>query len=205
MLKRIAITLFLVITVAIIAVLSIAATRPATFHVERSLSISAPPEGVFAVVNDMHRFHEWSPWQKLDPAMKITYEGPSAGVGASYSWVGNKDVGEGRMTITDATPPGSLTQKLEFLKTFESTCAVRFTIAPDGQGSRVTWGIDGNNNYMSKVMGLFVSMDSMMGKDFESGLANLKQVAEAAPAPEPAAASPAAAEKAGTKAAPSKP
>jgi hypothetical protein len=205
MLKRIAITLFLVITVAIIAVLSIAATRPATFHVERSLSISAPPEGVFAVVNDMHRFHEWSPWQKLDPAMKITYEGPSSGVGASYSWVGNKDVGEGRMTITDATPPGSLTQKLEFLKPFESTCAVRFTIAPDGEGSRVTWGIDGNNNYMSKVMGLFVSMDSMMGKDFESGLANLKQVAEAAPAPEPAATSPAAAEKAGTKAAPSKP
>jgi hypothetical protein len=205
MLKRIAITLFLVITVAIIAVLSIAATRPATFHVERSLSISAPPEGVFAVVNDMHRFHEWSPWQKLDPAMKITYEGPSSGVGASYSWVGNKDVGEGRMTITDATPPGSLTQKLEFLKPFESTCAVRFTIAPDGEGSRVTWGIDGNNNYMSKVMGLFVSMDSMMGKDFESGLANLKQVAEAAPAPEPAATSPAAAEKPGTKAAPSKP
>jgi carbon monoxide dehydrogenase subunit G len=205
MLKRIAITLFLVITVAIIAVLSIAATRPATFHVERSLSISAPAEAVFAVVNDMRRFHEWSPWQKLDPAMKITYEGPSSGVGASYSWVGNKDVGEGRMTITDATPPGSITQKLEFLKPFESTCAVRFTITPDGQGSRVTWGIDGNNNYMSKVMGLFVSMDSMMGKDFESGLTNLRQVAEAAPAPEPAATSPAAAEKASTKAAPSKP
>jgi hypothetical protein len=205
MLKRIAITLFLVITVAVVAVLSIAATRPATFHVERSLAIAAPSEAVFAVVNDMHRFHEWSPWQKLDPTMKITYDGPSSGVGASYSWVGNKDVGEGRMTITDATPPGSVTQKLEFLKPFESTCAVRYTIASDGQGSRVTWGIDGNNNYMSKVMSLFVSMDSMMGKDFESGLANLKQLAEAEPAPAETPAAPAAAGKASTKAAPSKP
>src|SRR5215831_18762204 len=177
MLKRIALTLFLVITIAVIAVLSIAATRPATFHVERSLSMAAPPEAVFAVLNDMRRFKDWSPWEKLDPAMKITYEGPSTGVGASYSWVGNKEVGEGRMTTIDATPPTSLTQKLEFIKPFASTCAVHYTIAPDGQGSRVTWGIDGNNNYVSKVMCLFVSMDAMMGKDFESGLSNLKQVA----------------------------
>ena len=205
MLKKIAVTLFLVITIAVVAILSIAATRPATFHVERSVSMAAPPEAVFAVVNDMHRFHEWSPWQKLDPAMKITYEGPSSGVGASYAWVGNKDVGEGRMTTTDATPPSSLTQKLEFIKPFESTCAVRFTIAPDGQGSRVTWGIDGNNNYMSKVMGLFVSMDAMIGKDFASGLSNLKQVAEAEPAPAAAPAAPAAASATSAKAAPDKP
>jgi len=183
MLKRIALTLFLVITLAIVAVLSIAATRPATYHVERSLSMTAPPGAVFAVLDDMHRFHEWSPWQKLDPAMKITYSGPPTGAGASYRWVGNKDVGEGRMTILTSTPPASLTQKLEFVKPFESTCAVRFTVAPDGEGSRVTWAIDGDNNYMSKVMCMFVSMDAMMGKDFESGLANLKQVAEAEPAP----------------------
>jgi len=182
MLKRIALTLFLVITLAIVAVLSIAATRPATFHVERSLSMAAPPDAVFAVLNDFHRFHEWSPWQKLDPAMKATFDGPPTGVGASYSWIGNKDVGEGRMTILSATPASSLTQKLEFMKPFESTCAVRFTIAPENEGSRVTWGIDGNNNYVSKIMCLFVSMDAMMGKDFESGLANLKQVAEAEPA-----------------------
>jgi len=181
MLKKLALSLFLLITISVIAVLSIAATRPATFHVERSLSMAAPPEAVFAVLNDMHRFHEWSPWQKLDPAMKITYEGPSSGPGASYRWVGNKDVGEGRMTILDATPSTSLTQKLEFIKPFEETCAVKFTIAPEAQGSRVTWGIDGNNNYVSKVMCLFVSMDAMMGKDFEAGLANLKQVAEAGP------------------------
>ena len=208
MLKKIAISLFLLFTISVIAVLSIAATRPATFHVERSLSMAAPPEAVFAVLNDMHRFHEWSPWQKLDPAMKITYEGPSSGAGASYRWVGNKEVGEGRMTILDATPSTSVTQKLEFIKPFEETCAVKFTIAPEAQGSHVTWGIDGNNNYMSKVMCLFVSMDTMMGKDFESGLSNLKQVAEAEPAPSSApAATPAesAAKTAMTKAAPSTP
>jgi hypothetical protein len=205
MLKKLAVSLFLLITIAVVAVLSIAATRPATFHVERSLSMTAPPEAVFAVLNDMHRFHEWSPWQKLDPAMKIKYEGPSSGPGASYSWVGNKDVGEGRMTILDATPSSSLTQKLEFIKPFEETCAVKFTIAPEGPGSRVTWGIDGNNNYMSKVMCLFVSMDAMMGKDFESGLSNLKQVAEAEPAPPAAPEAPASAKPAIEKAAPTKP
>ena len=199
MLKKIALTLFLVITLAVVAVLSIAATRPATFHVERSLSMAAQPDAVFAVLDDFHRFHEWSPWQKLDPTMKVTFDGPPTGVGASYSWIGNKDAGEGRMTILSATPSSSLTQKLEFIKPFEETCAVRFTIAPEGEGSRVTWAIDGNNNYMSKVMCLFVSMDTMMGKDFESGLVNLKQVAEAEPAQ---AAAPSAA---GESTAPAKP
>jgi len=181
MLKKIAVTLFSVITLAVVAVLAIAATRPATYHVERSVSMGASQGAVFAVVNDLHRFHEWSPWQKLDPQMKVTYSGPPTGVGASYTWVGNDKVGEGRMTMTDATPPSSVTQKLEFIKPFVSTCAVHINIAPDGDGSRVTWAIDGNNNYVSKVMCLFVSMDAMMGKDFEAGLANLKQVAEAGP------------------------
>jgi uncharacterized protein YndB with AHSA1/START domain len=184
MLKKIAVTLFLVISLAVIAVLSIAATRPATYHVERSLSMAARPDAVFAVLNDMHRFHEWSPWQKLDPAMKVTFDGPPTGVGSSLFWTGNKDVGEGRMTITEATAPGSMTWKLEFLKPemMKSTSAVHFAIAPEGEGSRVTWANDGNNNYVSKLMCMFVSMDAMMGKDFEAGLANLKQVAEAEPA-----------------------
>jgi uncharacterized protein YndB with AHSA1/START domain len=199
MLKKIAITLFLVISLAVVAVLSIAATRPATFHVERSLSMAAPPDAVFAVLNDLHRFHEWSPWQKLDPAMKVTFDGPPTGVGSSIAWVGNKDVGEGRMTLTETTSPGSLSEKLEFLKPFEATSAVHFTIAPEGDGSRVTWAIDGNNNYMSKVMCMFVSMDAMMGKDFEAGLSSLKQVTEAEPAQ---AATPAAASE---TAAPAKP
>jgi len=182
MLKKIAVSLFLVITLAIVAVLSIAATRPPTYHVERGQSMAAPPEAVFAVLNDFHRFHEWSPWQKLDPAMKVTFGGPPTGVGSSYAWVGNADAGEGRMTITAVEPPGSLTQKLEFLKPFKDECLVHFAIAPESGGSRVTWAIDGNYNFVSKVMCLFVSMDKMMGKDFEAGLASLKQVAEAEPA-----------------------
>jgi len=182
MLKRIALTLFLAITLIVIAVLAIAATRPNTYHVERSQSMVARPEAVFAVVNNLHRFPEWSPWQKLDPAMKITFDGPESGVGASYAWVGNDKVGEGKMTTTEATAPGSLTQKLEFLKPFKDECVVHFSIAPEGEGSRVTWAIDGNYNYVSKVMCLFVSMDKMMGKDFESGLTGLKGVAEAEPA-----------------------
>ena len=202
MLKKIAVTLFLVITVSVIAVLSIAATRPAAFHVERSLSMAAPPEAVYAVLNDMHRFHEWSPWEKLDPAMKVEFGGPATGVGSSLSWVGNKEAGEGRMTTTDATPPTSLTWKLEFLKPFQSENMVHFAIAPESGGSRVTWAIDGNNNYVSKVMCMFVSMDAMMGKDFEAGLASLKQIAEAEP---PQAATPAASSTASEKAAPTKP
>ena len=183
MLKKIAVGLFSVITLAVVSILAVAATRPATYHVERSISIGAPPQAVFDVLNDLHRFPEWSPWQKLDPAMKITYDGPTSGVGATYSWTGNDEVGEGRMTITETTPPTSLSEKLEFLKPFKSTCAVRFDIAPEGDGSRITWGIDGNNNYVSKVMCLFVSMDKMMGKDFEAGLASLRQVSEASAAP----------------------
>src|SRR5262245_54923683 len=182
MLKKIAVSLFLVITLAIVAVLSIAATRPPTYHVERSQSMAAPPEAVFAVLNDLHRFHEWSPWQKLDPAMKVTFDGPPTGVGSSYSWAGNAEAGEGRMTTTAVEPPGSLTQKLEFIKPFKDECLVHFTIAPENGGSRVTWAMDGNHNFVSKVMCLFVSMDKMMGKDFEAGLVSLKQVSEAEPA-----------------------
>src|SRR5262249_2075931 len=196
MLKKIALTLFSVITLVVVAILAIAATRPATYHVERSLSMGASQGAVFAVLNDLRRFPEWSPWQKLDPHAKVAYSEPATGVGAFYSWVGNKEVGEGRTTITESTPPGSITEKLEFIKPFTSTCAVHLAIAAEGEGSRVTWAIDGNNNYVSKVMCMFVSMDSMMGKDFEAGLANLKRVAEAEPASGARTALPAASETA---------
>jgi ribosome-associated toxin RatA of RatAB toxin-antitoxin module len=197
MLKRIALTLFLVISLAFVAVLSIAATRPPAYHVERSVSTAAPPQQVFDLINDLHRFPEWSPWQKLDPNMKVTYEGPATGAGASYSWEGK--AGVGRMTTTEATPHRSITQKLEILKPFKSEASVRFTIEPEGDGSRVTWAMDGNYDFVSKVMCLFVSMDSMLGKDFETGLANLRQVTEA---PASSAAAPTGSE---TTAAPAKP
>ena len=182
MLKKIALTLFLVITLAVIAILAIASTRPATYHVERSISTAAPPPAVFGVLDDLHRFREWSPWEKLDPKMKVTYAGPETGVGSSYAWEGNSEAGSGRMTITETTPPNELILKLEFLKPFESTCALHYKIAPENEGSRVTWSMDGNNNFVGKVMCLFGSMDKMMGGDFERGLASLKQVTETAAA-----------------------
>lgn len=186
MIRKFALALFLFITAAVIAVLAVAGTRPATYHVERTTTTAAPPQTVYTLVNDLNRFHEWSPWQKLDPAMKTSVEGAGTEVGSSYSWAGNDEVGEGRMTITETMPANHVAMKLEFLKPWKSTSDIHLRIAPEGDGSKVTWAMDGNNNLMSKVMSLFMSMDSMIGKDFENGLANLKQVAEA-PAAIPAA------------------
>lgn len=182
MFRKIALTLFVLIAVAAVAIFAIASTRPAQYHVERSIVTDAPPATVYAVLNDLHRFPEWSPWQKLDPEMKITHSGPPTGVGASYHWVGNKDVGEGRMTITESTPHASVVEKLEFIKPWASTCDVQFTIAPEGGGSKVTWAMDGTNDTMGKVMSMFMNMDAMIGKDFEEGLGKLKSVSEATPA-----------------------
>ena len=187
MIRKAALALFLLITATTIALLAIAGTRPAAFHVERSTTTSAPPQAVFAIVNDLHRYPEWSPWQKLDPAMRSAIEGSGVGPGSSYTWAGNDQVGEGRMTITASAPANHVALRLEFLKPWKSTSDVHLRILPEGDGSRVTWAMDGTNNFMAKVMTLFMSMDSMLGKDFENGLANLKRVSEATP-PAPAAA-----------------
>ena len=186
MFKKIVLGLFTVITLAVVAILAIAATRPPTYHVERSATMSASPSQVYAVLTDFHRFPEWSPWQKLDPNMKITFGGAERGQGATYAWVGNNEAGAGKMTILECTPDQAITEKLEFVKPFKDTCVGHFAIAPEGAGSRVTWTMDGNHNLVSKVMCMFVSMDSMIGKDFEAGLASLTKVAEAEPAPAPA-------------------
>ena len=137
----------------------------ATFHVERSLSMNAPPEAAFAQVNDFHAWHAWSPWEKMDPAMKRTFDGAPAGVGAKYAWVGNKDVGEGRMTIEESSP-SKIAIKLEFLKPFEATNTATFTFTKTPEGSKTTWAMDGNNNFFSKAMSLFMNMDKMIGPDF---------------------------------------
>ncbi len=182
MIQKAALALFLLITAAVIAILAIAGTRPASYHVERSIMTAATPEVVHGLINDFHRFPEWSPWQELDPKMTTKIDGSGIGVGSSYYWVGNNDVGEGRMTISQSTPASHVAMKLEFMKPFASTSEVHFRIAPEGAGSNVTWAMDGTNNFMAKVMTLFMSMDGMIGKDFEKGLGKLKTLAEAAPA-----------------------
>jgi polyketide cyclase/dehydrase/lipid transport protein len=170
----------LLVLVALVAIVMIViATRPPRYHVERSASMAASPGTVYANVADFHRWAAWSPWEKLDPGMKTDFDGPPGGVGASYHWIGNDKVGEGRMTITDATPDQRAVMKLEFLKPWQSTCTTTFSFAPEGQSTRVTWAMDGTNNFMAKAMSLVMNMDKMIGPDFERGLASLRTVSEA--------------------------
>jgi hypothetical protein len=165
---------------ALLALLSIViALQPATFHVERSITMAAPPEAAFARVNDLHAWTAWSPWEKLDPGMKRTYDGTPAGVGAKYAWIGNKDIGEGRMTIEKSDPGRLISVKLEFLKPFEATNTATFTFERTPAGNKTTWAMDGNNNFVSKAMGLVMHVDKMIGPDFERGLNSLKAAAEA--------------------------
>lgn len=156
----------------------IVATRPDTFRVERKARIEAPASVLFGVAQDFHRWGEWSPWEKLDPAMKKSYSGAS-GVGASYEWEGNDAVGQGRMTITELIAPERIGIKLEFKKPFAATNQTTFTFKPADSGTQASWLIEGHANFMVKAMSLFQSMDEMVGKDFEEGLANLKRVGEA--------------------------
>jgi hypothetical protein len=177
MLKKIVIGIVAVIAIVLI----FATTKPATFHVERSTSINAPVDVVHAYLIDFHKWGAWSPWEKYDPSMKRTYDGPSSGTGAIYTWDGNSEVGKGRMEITAVTPT-KVDLNLDFNSPMEAHNKVAFTLQSQGGTTQVLWTMDGDNNFLSKVMQVFVSMDSMVGKDFESGLADLKSAAEKAAA-----------------------
>jgi len=146
--------------------------------VERTASIKAPPEKIFAVLDDFHNWGVWSPWEKMDPDMKRTFSGAANGQGAVYEWQGNSKVGQGRMEITDATAPSQVTIKLDFIKPFEGHNVAEFVLQPSGEATNVTWTMRGPSPYIAKVMSVFCNMDSMIGKDFEAGLANLKAATE---------------------------
>jgi len=167
----------------IVLFLVFVATRPDTYHVERSTTISAAPDVVYGHVADFHKWDAWSPWEKLDTNMKKTFDGTQGTVGASYAWIGNDQVGEGKMTVLAVEPNKRIDVDLHFIKPFESSAKNGFVFAGTGKETKVTWSMDGTNNFMSKAMCLFMDMDKMIGKDFEKGLASLKTVAEAAPAP----------------------
>ena len=166
------------VVVLIAGVLALAATRPDVFRVQRAASIKAPPEKVFAFINDFNRWSAWSPWEKKDPGMKRTYGTVTGGKGATYAWAGNKDVGQGSMEIAESVPNSRIAIKLDFLKPFEAHNTVEFTLEPKGDSTNVTWAMQGPTPYFAKIVHVFVDMDSMVGKDFESGLANLKAAAE---------------------------
>jgi uncharacterized protein YndB with AHSA1/START domain len=167
------------VALLVIVVLAFAASRPDSFRVERQIVVNAPAERLFALIEDFHQWGLWSPWEKLDPQLKRTHSGPPKGVGATYAWEGNPNVGSGRMEILEAVPHSRILIKLDFLKPFEAHNRAEFTLTPEGEGTRVLWAMTGAQPFPMKVMGLFMSMDSMVGKDFEKGLAAMKGAAEA--------------------------
>jgi uncharacterized protein YndB with AHSA1/START domain len=159
-------------------VLALAATKPDSFHVQRTARIQAPPERIFPLINNFRLWGGWSPYEKKDPAMKRTFSGPPTGKGAAYAWDGDKNVGAGRIEIADVSPPNKVTIKLDMIKPFPTHNIVNFTLEPKGQSTNVTWAMQGPVPFMAKIVHVIVNMDRMVGGDFEAGLANLKALAE---------------------------
>lgn len=158
-------------------ILIAASTKPDTVHYERTIVINARPDRILSEIDDFHKWTAWSPWDKLEPDMKRTYSGASRGVGAKYAWEGKKKAGAGNMEMAEVTAD-SVKLDLNFIKPWEAHCIARFKTTSEGQGTRLTWTMDGPNTYMGKVFSLVVNMDKIIGKDFETGLAAIKQQAE---------------------------
>ena len=171
----------LIVLVIIIAIVCIrAATRPDSFRVERSITIKAPPEKIFGLINDFHNFGTWSPWEHLDPNLERSITGPATGKGAVYEWSGNSKAGAGRMAILESTPSTRVLMSLDFLKPIKSSSQAEYTLVPQGDSTKVTWAMYGPSPFISKIMQVFVTMDKMIGGDFEKGLAAMKTAAEKA-------------------------
>lgn len=174
MLKKIAIGLVAVLAL----IVGLALTKPNTFSVQRAAVIKAPPEKIMPLISDFHNWPSWSPWEKLDPNMQRTLTGAASGKGAIYNWKGNSDVGQGRMEIIDFTPSTKAVIKLDFIDPMEMNNVTAFSLAPQGENTTVTWTMNGPMPFVSKLMSVFTSMDAMVGRDFEKGLAQMKAAAE---------------------------
>jgi uncharacterized protein YndB with AHSA1/START domain len=174
MLKKIAIGIIAVVVI----ILGLALAQPNSYSVSRSIVIKAPAEKIYPLISDFRQWAAWSPWEKLDPNMKRTFTGAASGAGAVYSWDGNDTVGAGRMEIMAAQPPSTIDIKLDFLKPIASQNSTVFALQPQGTSTQVVWTMSGPSSFMTKLMGVFVSMDKMIGPDFEKGLASMKAVAE---------------------------
>jgi hypothetical protein len=171
--------ILIVVVVLIAAVLAFAASKPGTLRIHRAATIKARPEAIFPLINDFHNWESWSPWEKLDPAMKRTFSGAANGKGARYAWEGNRKAGAGNMEITESSPSAAVTIRLNFIKPFENHNTTEFTLTPAGDSTNVSWDMHGPTPFMSKVMQVFMNMDSLIGKDFEAGLSNIKRITEA--------------------------
>ena len=153
-------------------------SEPRTYTVQRSTTVHAPADRIYEEVVDFHRWTAWSPWEDLDPDLQRTYSGPAQGPGSVYEWSGNRKAGAGRMEIVEALPGSRVAVDLSFVKPFRSRSTTTFTMEPAGEETRVTWTMSGPRTLGLKVMGLFTSMDKLVGGDFEKGLSRLKSVAE---------------------------
>ena len=166
------------LAVLIVIVLVMAATRPNDFRIERSVRIGAPPERIFAMVNDLAEWKHWSPWEKKDPAMAREFSASTVGLGATYAWRGNREVGEGRMTVIESQAPVRFRLRMEFLAPFKATHEAAFELKSEGSATHVSWAMTGRHPFIGKIMCLFFNMDRMVGRDFEAGLAALRERAE---------------------------
>jgi len=173
MLKKLSLTILAVVA----ALMLFATTRPDSFSVERRTVIQAAPDKIVPLIADFHGWAQWSPWEKIDPAMQRTFTGPASGVGAAYAWQGNKDVGSGRMEVLSVAPDKVRIQ-LDFIEPIAGRNTTDFLLTPKGSATEVRWVMFGPSPYVSKLMGIFVSMDTMIGKDFEKGLSQMKAAAE---------------------------
>lgn len=180
MLNMKALKIFLIGAVVVVIVfLVVVAMQPAAYSVVRSTTIAAPPGVVFGQVNDLHKFQAWSPWAEIDPNCKYTFEGPATGTGSAFSWTGNSSVGAGKMTITESKPSELVHARLDFFKPFAGVGEAEYTFKPQGDKTVVTWTMTGEKVFITKAIGLFISMDKMLGPQFEKGLEKLKAIAEA--------------------------
>lgn len=174
MLKNIGIAL----AAALLMFAGVADLQPDQFRVERSAAINAPASRIFSQVNNLHGWDAWSPWAKIDPDAKVTFEGPLSGIGAKMSWDGNRDVGQGSMKITESKPASRIVLQLDFIRPMEGTNTVEFTFKPEGNHTLVSWSMSGKSNFIGKAVGLIFNCQKMIGEQYEKGLANLKAVSE---------------------------
>lgn len=171
-------TILVIIVVLVGVFCAVAAMQPTVFTVTRSANMAAPPEKIFEQVNNLQKWNDWSPWVKLDPNTKTTFEGPPAGVGAVMRWAGNMQVGVGSLTITESRPSSSIKLRLDFLKPMQAVNTAEFAFTPTGNQTSVTWSMRGERNFIAKAMGLFMNCEKMVGGQFEKGLASIKSIVE---------------------------
>lgn len=178
MLKKILKTLGAILVIAIAGILIYAKGQPDMLKVERSVIIAAPAAKIFPLINDLHSWNDWSPFEHRDPNMRRTFSGSAKGEGAAYEWNGNSEVGSGRMEIVKSMSPSQIVIKLDFISPFEGHDTAEFHLDSQGNSTKVTWSMFGPQSYVGKVMCVFMDMDSMIGKDFNEGLGKLKSIAE---------------------------